>query len=774
MSIIAAAAFSSVPAEGRGGPPGTDEYDIYLLIGGSNMEGRGFLFDKDRTVMDGAFLLNDRDEIVPAKEPLNIFSSVRKKSSVQGMTVGRSFAMDLHRATGRKILLVVNARGGSSARLWSDYSAHDRADSRWDDKFPDGEPVPSLYDEAVRRTKAAMKHGQVKAVLFQQGEADSHEKYAPLWLDKVAGLAQSLRLDLRLGRKVPFLVGEVPYDFKRSGAINSEIRRIADAVPAADWVSAEGCNTNRDKTHFSRQGVTQMGHRYAAKVLGAVYGFTAAAALAACTDDSVAPYVPAPSDSAGLWTICDFDNRSLTFGEANAEFSVVSNPAPDAVDNSSLCGRIMLHGGTNDCIGFTPSAPLDFTGGKAEVRVKVFSPEAGSKVSLKLMPAAKDLCEPVIVSVKTSHAGRWEELVFDLSGHSGKCNLLRKIYLICDAGVKTEHVWYFDDILIPDDDISGLSLFRRACSPMLPDRSRPWMSNSIANPHVLTPENSPDGRWWLLARGGDSKRSHIGYYTQECSSFNPLGPWDYYEGNPVIPAGWYGAEDSYQAIDPCGLVEDGVFYLYYKGQKSGSSNTVLIAKTEDGEHFTPVRPVWKDSCGVADVVKWGDRHYLYVSRRIYVYDDISSSGGAVEREILQRGGAPSNCDWYSINGGKFFRLNGYWFLVYQAGTCNPDFPSRFHVAWSKDMLNWTKVDNPRPFFTRGPRGAWDQGAIWAPSVFRYGDSLYLYYEGWGVEGSVADRDRQYFTPAHSQIGIAACSVSDFWNWCGIDDKQVQN
>lgn len=36
-------------------------------------------------------------------------------------------------------------------------------------------------------------------------------------------------------------------------------------------------------------------------------------------------------------------------------------------------------------------------------------------------------------------------------------------------------------------------------------------------------------------------------------------------------------------------------------------------------------------------------------------------------------------------------------MVYQSSTRYFDFPDRFHVAYSDDLLNWTKVDNTKPF-----------------------------------------------------------------------------
>jgi len=766
---------AAVPAGGRKKQKSEPIFDVYLLIGQSNMAGRGWLFDSDRDVLDGVFILNDRDEIEPAKQPLNRYSSVRKKLSLQAFNLGGPFAEIIHRSTGRPVLLVVNPRSGSSARLWKSDAPYIPYSSS-DDLGQEGNEMPQLFSEAVRRTRIACRYGTLKAILWHQGEADAYEKYAPLWLDKVSTIAEDLRHSLGVkAADVPFIAGETNYEFKRHELINKEIHDITRMVPNSNWVSAEGCNVNRDKLHFSRQGMILLGKRYAEKVLQMVYGFSAAAALAACNGQAADYPGSLPNFPAGLYTACDFDNRALDFSADGATFSVVGNPSKSEVNPSPVVGKLVASGEASS-LSFSLSHPLDFTGGKRELRIKVFSPKAGVPLALNLSidkeKAAESRLREVLdgvrsdvsVTATTSAAGRWENVVFDLS--PVESNFYQDITLSLGG----KDTWYFDDIVIPDDDCSALSLFTRAAPPMLPDPSKTWMSNSIANPDVLSPEESIDGNWWLYVRGGDGTRAHLGFYTQKAETFNPLGPWDYYEGNPIIPAGWFGDFDAHHAIDPAPVMgDDGKLYLYYKGIDKSLVNRVLIAETSDGYHYTKVEKPWKEKCGIADIVKWEGKYYLYVSRRIYTSDNPLSGDNAQVTEIIQKGGAPDNCDWYSINGGKLFRVKGCdkWFLAYQAGANNTDFPERFHVAWSDDLLHWTKVNNPKPFFTRGARGQWDQGAIWAPAIFEYGDSLYLYYEGWGREGAVQNRDRMYFMPAHSQVGIASCKTSDFLSWCGL-------
>ena len=93
----------------------TPKYDVFLMIGQSNMAGRGTLTEEDKTrVLDGVWLLNGSDEPEPAVNPLNKYSTVRKGLSMQGVNPGMGFGEKLSRVTGRKVLLVVNALGNSN------------------------------------------------------------------------------------------------------------------------------------------------------------------------------------------------------------------------------------------------------------------------------------------------------------------------------------------------------------------------------------------------------------------------------------------------------------------------------------------------------------------------------------------------------------------------------------------------------------------------------------------------------------------------------------
>ena len=245
-------------------------YDVYLLIGQSNMAGRGVFAPADTLApLEGVFLLDDRGEPVPAVEPLNRYSTIRKAMHVQGMSLAHGFAAQAHASTGRRVLLVMNARGGTSLGQWlpdaplgrfSD-SVNEEADRR-------GQQMPSFYGEAVRRTRQALRYGQLKAILWHQGESDSDSVRVASYLPKLARLVESLRTDLGVGEEVPFVAGQIQPRHENARFFNPVISRIGEAVPNAFCVSSEGLETLPDHLHFTREAQLELGRRYASVLFG--------------------------------------------------------------------------------------------------------------------------------------------------------------------------------------------------------------------------------------------------------------------------------------------------------------------------------------------------------------------------------------------------------------------------------------------------------------------------------------------------------------------------
>ena len=242
-------------------------YDVYLCVGQSNMAGRGILLPEDAVSPEGVFLLDDRGNVVPAVGNANIYSTIRKRASMQGYNLAIPFAARMYARTGRPVLLVVNARGGTRMDQWMKSAPRDTFARRYgDDPERYGEPIPSFYGEAVRRCREGTRYGTLKGILWHQGESDSSPERRDVYIEKLSAFVADLRSDLGVGPEVPFLAGEVFY-FNKNAAINPTLNQISRYIPNAVCVPANDCPSNPDSLHFSHEGLTLLGERYADSLL---------------------------------------------------------------------------------------------------------------------------------------------------------------------------------------------------------------------------------------------------------------------------------------------------------------------------------------------------------------------------------------------------------------------------------------------------------------------------------------------------------------------------
>jgi len=212
---------------------------IYLLIGQSNMAGRAAFTKEEAAPIERCSLLDAKGKWVPAKNPLNIYSTIRKGAGMQKMNPGYLFAKTmLEKDKTTSIGLVVNAKGGTSIKSW-----------------PKGS---KFYKDAVKRTKLAQKTGVLKGILWHQGESDAKDaKY----LDKLKALIADLRKDLGTP-DLPFVAGQV----NNVPLINDQIAQLPKAVKSTGYVSSEGLKC-RDRWHFDSKSMRLLGKRYAEAML---------------------------------------------------------------------------------------------------------------------------------------------------------------------------------------------------------------------------------------------------------------------------------------------------------------------------------------------------------------------------------------------------------------------------------------------------------------------------------------------------------------------------
>jgi len=223
----------------------SDKLDLYLCIGQSNMSGRAEITRAYSDTLENVYILTNDSMAVweKAANPFNKYSTIRKKIEMQKFGPCYSFAKKMQEYyPSKKIGLIVNARGGTSIDLWQ----------------KDGE----YFNEAVRRTKIAMKDGELKGILWCQGgsDYDTWQTYMP----RLKTFVNDLRFALG-DSNIPVVVRELSTDKPGRRPFNTMLANTPAEIANTAVVKSDGTSTF-DSIHFDTKSQVLTGERFADKM----------------------------------------------------------------------------------------------------------------------------------------------------------------------------------------------------------------------------------------------------------------------------------------------------------------------------------------------------------------------------------------------------------------------------------------------------------------------------------------------------------------------------
>lgn len=233
-------------------PMNKQKLHIYLLLGQSNMSGRGFVFKEDRELNDQIIALGRDEHWIHGSEPLHW----DKPPGIVGVGPGRAFAIAMLNEMPREaeggeravIALVPCAETGSSLSDW--------------------QKGGTLYNKALGRARRAMKDGVLKGILWHQGETDAAKPtLAVTYGARLQEMVVDLRKDLGQG-PAPFVCGKlselIPANrFPEVAAVNKGLEELSKKVPFTDCASSQGLTLMADGVHFDAPSQRLLGKRYA-------------------------------------------------------------------------------------------------------------------------------------------------------------------------------------------------------------------------------------------------------------------------------------------------------------------------------------------------------------------------------------------------------------------------------------------------------------------------------------------------------------------------------
>jgi Carbohydrate esterase, sialic acid-specific acetylesterase len=229
--------------------PSKDQFHLFLLVGQSNMAGRGVVEEQDKKPHPRVLMLSKEGKWVSAIDPMHF------DKPAAGVGLGKTFGQIIAEANpGVSIGLIPCAVGGSHIDAWKPGAFYAPTNSH-------------PWDDAVKRAAVALKSGTLKGILWHQGEGDSLPELAQAYEPKLHDLIARLRKELN-APDVPFIAGQmgkfdgVPWPPEKV-IVDKAHQNLAKKVPHTAFVSAEGLKHKGDKVHFDSPSFRELGKRYA-------------------------------------------------------------------------------------------------------------------------------------------------------------------------------------------------------------------------------------------------------------------------------------------------------------------------------------------------------------------------------------------------------------------------------------------------------------------------------------------------------------------------------
>ncbi len=241
-------------------PEGTERLDLFLLMGQSNMKGRGVMPDEPKRDPRLVMMHLRDDHWYLARHPLHLVGDAQTFAGADNAGVGPGLAfaeaVAAHDAKVR-VGLIPCAVGGTSIARWAKGA--------------------KLYDDAVRRARLALEtaapaKARIRAVLWLQGEADAKPNGLPVHEAKLLQLVDNVRADLGLP-ELPFIACTIGEMGEAGSADKQAMNQILLALPAkrphTACVDARDLKTNiGDNVHFDTPAQNEIGKRFAEKYFG--------------------------------------------------------------------------------------------------------------------------------------------------------------------------------------------------------------------------------------------------------------------------------------------------------------------------------------------------------------------------------------------------------------------------------------------------------------------------------------------------------------------------
>jgi len=219
----------------------------------------------------------------------------------------------------------------------------------------------------------------------------------------------------------------------------------------------------------------------------------------------------------------------------------------------------------------------------------------------------------------------------------------------------------------------------------------------------------------------------------------------------VLPVGDY---ESKGLAAPAAMVREDRLHLFYQTYGNGRNDAICHAVSEDGIHFTrnATNPIFKPTgdwnCGRAidaDVIEHEGRLLLYCATRdpeMKVQELVVASAPADSdygrdqwTQLCDASILEPQLPWEKkcIEAPSVFKHGGRLFMFYAGGYNNE--PQQIGCGVSRDGISWTRLSQ-EPLLPNGDEGEWNASESGHPGVFTDRDGqMHLFFQGNSDKGA---------------------------------------
>lgn len=222
--------------------------DSFLMIGQSNMAGRGDFGEVPEIVNSRCFMLR-MGRWQQMSEPINPDRYIFGEGFHSGISLAASFADKYAEHFDRQVGLIPCADGGTTVSQW--------------------QPGTVLFDHCVMQAELAGRSSVLKGILWHQGESDcTSDESLIMYEERLCRVLCGIREQLGMQR-LPIIIGELAYDIaenwstnRRQLEFNRALPEIARKIGNCSIASSKNLALKPDGIHFNSASLREFGIRY--------------------------------------------------------------------------------------------------------------------------------------------------------------------------------------------------------------------------------------------------------------------------------------------------------------------------------------------------------------------------------------------------------------------------------------------------------------------------------------------------------------------------------